>query len=195
MITTGKDAQLAQVSADLYHRAFNVMGGSNALDEFNSLTPAESYGVEYWPSNCTNSRCVRPTANWRDASPLLRARHRGIGRSAAYRLAQEGAHVVIADLNLEGAQTVAEDISKRFGLKRGLAVQCNEQYIYYVHIARLQRIAHECTNARMHECGRRQQCAPSPSVLGLRRSCSSRLSCLFCIPAFLHSCIWHLWIP
>ena len=49
----------------------------------------------------------------------------GIGRSTAFRLAQEGADVVVADLNLDGAQTVAEDISKRFGLKRGLAVQCN----------------------------------------------------------------------
>jgi rhamnose utilization protein RhaD (predicted bifunctional aldolase and dehydrogenase) len=49
MLSTGKDAQLAQVSADLYHRAIAVMGGASALDQFVSLTPAESYGVEYWP--------------------------------------------------------------------------------------------------------------------------------------------------
>lgn len=125
MITTGKDAQLAQVSADLYHRAINVMGGSNALDKFNSLTAAESYGVEYWPLELYKLSMRPPDRELAGRVAFITGAASGIGRAAAYRLAQEGAHVVIADLNLDGAQTVAADISKRFGLKRGLAVQCN----------------------------------------------------------------------
>src|SRR5258708_8408693 len=38
---------------------------------------------------------------------------------------QEGAHVVIADINIEGAEQVAADLVKRFGFKRGIAVSCN----------------------------------------------------------------------
>lgn len=125
MITTGKDAQLAQVSSGLYHRAINVMGGSNALDEFNSLTAAESYGVEYWPLELYKLSMRPPDRELAGRVAFITGAASGIGRAAAYRLAQEGAHVVIADLNLEGAQTVAADITKRFGLKRGLAVQCN----------------------------------------------------------------------
>lgn len=125
MITTGKDAQLAQVSADLYHRALSVMGGSNALDEFNSLTPAESYGVEYWPLELYKLSMRPPDRELAGRVAFITGAASGIGRAAAYRLAQEGAHVVIADLNLEGAQTVAAEITKRFGFKRGLAVQCN----------------------------------------------------------------------
>lgn len=125
MITTGKDAQLAQVSADLYHRAISVMGGSNALDEFNSLSAAESYAIEYWPLELYKLSQRPPDRELTGRVAFITGAASGIGRATAYRLAHEGAHVVIADLNLEGAQSVASDITKRFGFKRGLAVQCN----------------------------------------------------------------------
>ncbi len=125
MISTGKDAQLAQVSADLYHRAISVMGGSNALDEFNSLSAAESYAIEYWPLELYKLSQRPPDRELTGRVAFITGAASGIGRATAYRLAQEGAHVVIADLNLEGAQNVADDITKRFGFKRGLAVQCN----------------------------------------------------------------------
>lgn len=125
MITTGKDAQLAQVSADLYHRAISVMGGSNALDEFNSLSEAESYAIEYWPLELYKLAQRPPDRELTGRVAFITGAASGIGRATAYRLAQEGAHVVIADLNFEGAQTVAADVTKRFGFKRGLAVQCN----------------------------------------------------------------------
>lgn len=125
MITTGKDAQLAQVSADLYHRAISVIGGSNALDEFNSLSAAESYAIEYWPLELYKLSQRPPDRELTGRVAFITGAASGIGRATAYRLAHEGAHVVIADLNLEGAQNVASDITKRFGFKRGLAVQCN----------------------------------------------------------------------
>lgn len=125
MITTGKDAQLAQVSADLYHRAISVMGGSNALDEFNSLSAAESYAIEYWTLELYKLSQRPPDRELTGRVAFITGAASGIGRATAYRLAHEGAHVVIADLNLEGARNVASDITKRFGFKRGLAVQCN----------------------------------------------------------------------
>ncbi len=125
MITTGKDAQLAQVSADLYHRAINVMGGATALDQFNSLSAAESYAIEYWPLELYKLSQRPPDRELSGRVAFVTGGASGIGRATAYRLAQEGAHVVIADLNLDGAQKVADDISKRFGVKRGFAVACN----------------------------------------------------------------------
>ena len=125
MITTGKDAQLAQVAADLYHRAISVMGGATALDQFVSLTPAESYGVEYWPLELYKLSLRPPERELAGRSAFITGGASGIGRATAYRLAQEGAHVVIADLNLDGAQTVAADLSAKFGPGRGLAVACN----------------------------------------------------------------------
>lgn len=125
MITTGKDAQLAQVSADLYHRAIKVMRGATTLDQFVSLMPAEAYGVEYWPLELYKLSLRPPDRELAGRIALITGGASGIGRATAYRLAQEGAHVVIADLNLEGAQVVATDITQKYGHRRGLAIGCD----------------------------------------------------------------------
>src|SRR5690606_12539668 len=45
-----------------------------------------------------------------------------IGRATGKRFAQEGAHVVIADINREGAAQVAREIEEKWGEGRALAV-------------------------------------------------------------------------
>ena len=52
-------------------------------------------------------------------SPRLGAQ--GLGEAICHRLAVEGAHVVVADLNLEGAQKVADEIVARTD-RRAVAV-------------------------------------------------------------------------
>ncbi|MHB8627860.1 MAG: bifunctional aldolase/short-chain dehydrogenase [Aggregatilineales bacterium] len=125
MITTGKDATDADVSQQLYHRAIDVIGGSEALGGFESLTAAEAYGIEYWPLELYKLKLKPPDRDLAGKVVFITGAASGIGRATAYRMAQEGAHVVIADINETGAQTVAADLVKRFGLKRGLAVACN----------------------------------------------------------------------
>ena len=49
----------------------------------------------------------------------------GIGRATALRLAKEGAHVVILDLNLDGAQKVADQIVRDYGPKKAIALKCD----------------------------------------------------------------------
>jgi len=125
MITTGKDATDADVSQQLYHRAIDVIGGSEALGGFESLTPAEAYGIEYWPLELYKLKLKPPDRDLAGKVVLITGAASGIGRATAYRMAQEGAHVIIADINTAGAQEVAADLVKRFGLKRGLAVACD----------------------------------------------------------------------
>src|SRR5699024_12109261 len=47
----------------------------------------------------------------------------GIGSATSYRLVSEGAHVALADINLEGAEEVATEINKRYGANRAFAVK------------------------------------------------------------------------
>jgi NAD(P)-dependent dehydrogenase (short-subunit alcohol dehydrogenase family) len=46
----------------------------------------------------------------------------GIGRATARMLGARGAHVVVADLNFEGAQEVADELTSVLGVRRALAV-------------------------------------------------------------------------
>ncbi len=125
MITTGKDATLAQVSADLYHRATAVMRGATALDRFVSLTEAESFAIEYWPLELYKLTLRPPDRELAGRIAFITGGASGIGRATAFRLAAEGAHVVIADINVPGAETVASEVVKKHGAKRGLAVACD----------------------------------------------------------------------
>src|SRR5690242_5917974 len=54
----------------------------------------------------------------------------GIGRAIAERFAREGAKVVIADLNLDAANSAAAEINSAGGEARGIAMDVtNEQHV------------------------------------------------------------------
>lgn len=125
MINTGKDAQNAGVSRQLYHRAVAVIAGSEALGGFNSLTPAEAFAIEYWPLELYKLKLAPPDRDLAGKVALITGAASGIGRATAYRLAQDGAHVVVCDINAEAGREVAQDLSDRFGMKRGLFVPMN----------------------------------------------------------------------
>lgn len=120
MVTTGKDITNADVSRQLYHRAISVIGASEAIGGFNSLTAKEAYDIEYWPLELYKLKLAPPDRDFAGKVALITGSASGIGRAAAYRLTQDGAHVVIADINAEGGQQVAADLEKRFGKGRAV---------------------------------------------------------------------------
>ncbi|HLE53071.1 MAG TPA: bifunctional aldolase/short-chain dehydrogenase [Anaerolineales bacterium] len=125
LVTTGADAQAADVSRQLYQRAIQVMEGSQSLGQFVSLDPQEAYDVEYWPLELYKLTVKPPPRELAGRVAVVTGGASGIGRATAHRLAQDGAHVAIFDLNLEGAQAVAEEIDKAQGFRRGMAVHCD----------------------------------------------------------------------
>jgi NAD(P)-dependent dehydrogenase (short-subunit alcohol dehydrogenase family) len=120
MVTTGKDITNADVSRQLYHRAISVIGASEAIGGFNSLTAKEAYDIEYWPLELYKLKLAPPDRDFAGKVALITGAASGIGRAAAYRLAQDGAHVVIADINAEGGEQVAADLDKRHGKGRAV---------------------------------------------------------------------------
>jgi rhamnulose-1-phosphate aldolase/alcohol dehydrogenase len=122
MVNTGKDVLNADVSRQLYHRAVEVLGGSEALGGFVSLTPKEAYDIEYWPLELYKLKLAPPDKDFAGKVAVITGAASGIGRATAYRLGQDGAHVVVADINAEGGQEVADDLQKRFGKGRALFV-------------------------------------------------------------------------
>jgi rhamnulose-1-phosphate aldolase/alcohol dehydrogenase len=125
MITAGADAQLADVSNQLYHRAIRVIDGSKALGGFDSLNAKEVFEVEYWPLEIYKLSLKPAPRELAGKIAIVTGGASGIGRATARRLAEDGAHVVIFDINLEGAQKVAEELNIKHGYKRGMAVRCD----------------------------------------------------------------------
>jgi rhamnulose-1-phosphate aldolase/alcohol dehydrogenase len=125
MVTTGPDMLGANVSNQLYQRAIDVIEGSQSLGEFISLTPQEAYNVEYWPLELYKLKLRPAPRELAGRIAIVTGAASGIGRATARRLAEDGAHVAIFDINLDGAQAVAEELNRRYGHGRSLAVHCN----------------------------------------------------------------------
>ncbi|TRZ38070.1 bifunctional aldolase/short-chain dehydrogenase [Niallia circulans] len=132
MINTGKNVAMSKVSGALYHRAIAVMKGATALGEFVSLNENESFNVEYWPLELYKLSLAPKEAEFSRKVAFVTGGAGGIGSETCRLLASEGAHVVLADLNLEGAEKIAAEINELYGEERALAVKMdvtNEQAV------------------------------------------------------------------
>jgi rhamnulose-1-phosphate aldolase/alcohol dehydrogenase len=123
IVTSGGDAGRARVSRDLYHRAIAVEDAADALGGFRSLTEAEAFAIEYWPLERYKLAQAPPRGEFAGKVAVVTGGASGIGRATAWVLAARGAHVVVADLNLDGAEELADQLRSEFGLRRALAVR------------------------------------------------------------------------
>jgi rhamnulose-1-phosphate aldolase/alcohol dehydrogenase len=123
MFTTGKDAAMADVSAQLYHRAIAVMRGAEVCGGFISLSDAESYAVEYWPLEQYKLKLAPPEREFARQVALVTGAAGGIGSAVCRRLARDGTQIVATDIDLAGAEQLAASLNQRFGGGRAVAVR------------------------------------------------------------------------
>lgn len=125
LVAAGPDKFIAMQTAGLFHRAIAVMRGASVLDRFESLTPQEAYDIEYWPLELYKLTLAPPERELSRRIALVTGAAGGIGRAISERLVEEGAHVALADLDLEGAREVEHELNRRFGEGRTYAVACD----------------------------------------------------------------------
>src|SRR5688500_5513510 len=109
MFTFAKDKQTARVASEFYLNAINVMRGAEAISEYTSLPRQEAFNIEYWLlEEAKLQRMPKPKAlSGRIA--LITGSAGGIGKAIARKFAEEGACVVINDINDERLQAANQD--------------------------------------------------------------------------------------
>jgi rhamnulose-1-phosphate aldolase/alcohol dehydrogenase len=122
VITSGPDAGRARFARDLYHRAIAVEDAADALGGFRSLSESEAFAIEYWPLERYKLAQAPPRGELAGRIALVTGGASGIGRATARVLAARGAHVVVADINVDGAHAVADELQSAYGPRRALAV-------------------------------------------------------------------------
>jgi rhamnulose-1-phosphate aldolase/alcohol dehydrogenase len=110
MFSFGRDRQTARVAGEFYLNAINVMRGAEALSTYVPIPESEKFRIEYWALEEAKLRRLPPPKRHAGRIALVTGAASGIGRAIATRLAAEGACVVVADLDADGAAAAADEI-------------------------------------------------------------------------------------
>jgi len=122
LFSTGKDRRTAGIVNDIYHHTISVLRAATAFGGYVSLSAREAFDVEYWPLELYKLSLAPPEKELARRVALVTGGASGIGRAAAQRLAAEGAHVVVGDLDAAGARKAAEDIVAAYGAGRAVGL-------------------------------------------------------------------------
>lgn len=115
MFTFAKDKQTARVASEFYTNAINVMRGAEAISEYTSLPRQEAFNIEYWLlEEAKLQRMPKPkTLSGRIA--LVTGSGGGIGKAIAKKFAEEGACVILNDIDEKRLDGAKDDFRKSFG--------------------------------------------------------------------------------
>jgi rhamnulose-1-phosphate aldolase/alcohol dehydrogenase len=119
MFSFGRDKQTARVAGEFYINAINVMRGAESVSTYAPISEEEKFRIEYWELEEQKLRRMAPPKALATRIAFVTGGGSGIGAATARRLSAEGACVVVADRNLEGAEMVAKELG---GSDKAIAV-------------------------------------------------------------------------
>src|SRR6185312_5205576 len=114
MFTFAKNKQTARVAAEFYTNAINVMKGSEAISDYTSLPRQEAFDIEYWLLEEAKLQRMPKPKPLSGRVALVTGSGGGIGKAIAKKFAEEGACVIINDINEERISETVSEFEKLF---------------------------------------------------------------------------------
>lgn len=114
MITFAKDKATARISGEFYVNAINVMRGANAVSKYCGLPEQEAFDIEYWLLEEAKLQRMPKPKSMAGRIALVTGGAGGIGSATAVRYLQEGACVVLADIDANALVETAKILTARF---------------------------------------------------------------------------------
>src|SRR5206468_2979931 len=123
MWTAGKDARAARIVRDIYRHTMLIIAAAEAAGGYETLNDDDAFHAEYWPLELYKLTLLPKEKELARKVAIVTGAASGIGRAVAERFAEEGAHVVVTDVDDALAGEVANGIVKKNGLRRAISVR------------------------------------------------------------------------
>ncbi|MFC3880331.1 bifunctional aldolase/short-chain dehydrogenase [Algoriphagus namhaensis] len=125
MFSYAKNKQTSRVASEFYINAINVMRGAEAVSEYVSLPLQEAFDIEYWLlEEAKLQRMPKEQALSRKIA-LVTGSGGGIGKAIAEKYMQEGACVVVTDIDASRLKQTEEEFTAKYGKDAFLVVELN----------------------------------------------------------------------
>ena len=125
MLTFAKDKATARISGEFYINAINVMRGADTVSTYRGLPEQEAFDIEYWLLEEAKLQRMPKPKSLAGRVALVTGGAGGIGSATAERFLQEGACVVLADIDEAALTATAQNLSARHGKDVVRTVQMN----------------------------------------------------------------------
>ncbi|WP_339863767.1 bifunctional aldolase/short-chain dehydrogenase [uncultured Algoriphagus sp.] len=123
MFSYAKNKQTSRVASEFYINAINVMRGAEAVSEYVSLPLQEAFNIEYWLLEEAKLQRMPKEQPLSRKVALVTGSAGGIGLAIAEKYIQEGACVVVTDIDGDRLQTTGEALLKKYGRDAFLTVK------------------------------------------------------------------------
>jgi rhamnulose-1-phosphate aldolase/alcohol dehydrogenase len=115
MFTFAKDKATARIAGEYYVNAINVMRGAEGLSEYVGLDEQEAFDIEYWSLEEAKLQRMPKPKSLAGRITLITGGAGGIGKATAVRLLEEGACVVLTDIDQGRLDETQGELSGRYG--------------------------------------------------------------------------------
>lgn len=125
LFSFSKDKQTARVAAEFYTNAINVMRGAEAISEYTSLPRQEAFNIEYWLLEEAKLQRMPKPKPLTGKIALITGSAGGIGKAISRKFVEEGATVILNDLDQERLDNAGVQFLKEFGRDSYTTVKLN----------------------------------------------------------------------
>ena len=115
LFSFSKDKQTARVAAEFYINAINVMKGAEAISSYTSLPRQEAFDIEYWLLEEAKLQRMPKPKPLSGRVALITGSAGGIGKAIAKKFIEEGAVVVLNDMNAERLAETSTEFQTLYG--------------------------------------------------------------------------------
>ncbi|MDR5752519.1 MULTISPECIES: bifunctional rhamnulose-1-phosphate aldolase/short-chain dehydrogenase [unclassified Caballeronia] len=115
MLSFARDKATARIASEFYINAINVMREAQRIDRYVGLPEQEAFDIEYWLLEEAKLQRMPKPKGLAGRVALVTGAAGGIGRATAERFLQEGACVLLADIDASALAEAQAALQQRFG--------------------------------------------------------------------------------